>query len=341
MANLTDHQFGTGVETVYGSPVAVSRFYRIKDSTAFQVDPMPLQGEGLSVGSPGGVSLLSRRVPGIGKATGKISVELVSKGLGQLLRACVGAGSANAVAGALYQHIFTPTIVDTFLPSFTAQLGVVNNNGQSQPTTYSGCTVSQFTLSCPEQGIAMLDIDVDAKSFTTATALGISGYPAADSLYTFVGGSVRLGATPAFVAPTATTLASGGGTANSNVKSWELTTSNNIDDGRWVMGGRNQPTRGKVAHTLKFEYEYNDTLMRDALLNQSTLSFTATLQTTEAIGAGVATMQLAIPAIKINSGSWPEPTNGATVKTSVEADVLYDGANQPYYITMLSADTAL
>jgi len=341
MANLTDHQFGTAAETVYGTAVTPSRFYRIKESTAFQVDPMPLQGEGLSVGAPGGVNLNSRRVVGVGKATGKVSLELVSKGLGQLLRACTGTGTSTVVAGALYQQVFTPTVTDTYLPSFTAQLGVVNNVGQSQPTTYAGCTVSQFTLACPEQGIATLDIDVDAKTYTTATALAVAGYPAADSLFTFVGGSVRMGSTPAFVAPTATALASGGGVATSNVKSWELSASNNIDTGRWVIGGRNQPTRGKVAHTLKFEYEYNDTITRDALLNQSTLSFTATLQTTEVIGAGFATVQLAIPALKINPGSWPEPTNGSTVKVSVECDILYDGVNQPFYISVLTADTAL
>lgn len=341
MANLTDHQFGTAVEATYNVANTVTRFYRIKESSTFQVEPMPLQGEGLSVGAPGGVNLASRRVAGIGKGTGKISLELVSRGLGQLLRAATGTSTVSLVAGSLYQHNFTPTVVDTFLPSFTSQMSVVNNVGTSLPTTFSGCTVSQFTVSCPEGGIATLELDVDARSYTTATPLAVAGYPAADSMFTYVGGSVRLGATPAFVPPTSTALASGGGTVNSGIRSWELSSSNNIDDGRWVIGGRNQPTRGKVAHTLKFDYEYNDNVMRDALLNQSTLSFTATLTTTEAISAGFATFQLAIPAIKINAGSWPEPTNGETVKTSVEAEILWDGVNQPYYISMLTADTAL
>jgi hypothetical protein len=343
MATLTDHQYGMAAETVYGTPVTPSRFLRILESSKFQPDPMPLQGVGLSVGTPGGINLASRRIAGIGKASGTIAVEVVSKGLGVLLNACTGTSTVTQLgATACWQHNFTPNAVNTVLPAFTSQLSIVNNVGTSTPNTYTGCTVSQFELSCPEGGIMQLSADVDAKAWNTATALATASYGAADSIHTYVGGSITLGTTPAFVPPTTVALASAGGTVSGNVRSWSLSSSNNIDDGRWVMGARNQPTVGKRSHMLKFDYEYNDNTMRDALLSQSTLSFTATHTTTELIAPGnFATVQLAIPAIKINSGSFPEPTLGQTVKVSVDAEILWDGVNQPYYISVRTADIAL
>lgn len=345
MAVLTDHQLGVIAETTYGTPLVPSRFYRFLESSKIQPDPMPLQGVGLSVGTPGGINLASRRIPGIGKASGTIALECVSKGLGVLLNACTGTSVSTQVgATATYQQTFTPTVVNAVLPSLTAQLAVVNNNGVSTPNTYAGVTVSQFELSCPEGGIVQLSADVDAKAWSTATALATASFSAADSMFTYVGGAITLGTTPTFVAPVAATptLATAGGTINGNIRSWSLTSSNNIDDGRWVMGTRNQPTVGKRSHMLKFDYEYNDNTMRDALLAQSTLSFTATHTTTELISAGsFATLQLAIPAIKINAGSFPEPTLGQTVRVSVDAEILWDGVNSPYFISLRTADTAL
>ena len=341
MAILTDHQFGIGVESTYGTAVTPTRFYEILESTKFQSDPMPLQGVGLRVGVPGGVNMAARRIPGIGKSTGSVALEVKSRGLGLLLNAACGTSTSTVVAGALFQQVHTPTTVNPFLPSLTAQQGIVNNVGTANPNTYAGCTVSQFTLACPEGGLATLNLDFDGEPVDTATALAAPSYPVGDSLFSYVSGSVKLGTT-AFVAPTNVALASGGGAITGNVRSWELTSSNNVDDGRWVIGGRNQPTLGKRSHTLKFEYEYSDNVARDALLNQTTLSFIAELTTPEIITAGnPATLQVAIPAIKINTGSLPEATLGQTVKVSVDAEILWNGTNQPFYITMRTADTAL
>jgi Phage tail tube protein len=335
---LTDHQLGMVAEVTYGTPPLVTRFLQMLDDAKFDFDPMPLQGVGMTVGAPGGINRADRRIPGIGKGSGTISVEAVSKGLGVLLNACAGTGVSTLVAGSTFQQNFTPTLANTLLPSLAVQAGIVDNTGVVNPFTFAGVSVNKWTLECPEGGIAKLKAEFDAKSMATATALATASYAAAPSLFSFIGGTITLGG--AVTVPTATAIGVGG-TANGNIRSWALSSDNNLDDGRWVVGSRNQPTVGKRKHSLKFRYEYNDNTVRTNLLAQSSVSFTATHVTTEALSTGVATLQLVIPAIKINPGSIPEPTLGQTVVTDVEAEILWDGTNQPFYVVLRTADTTL
>jgi Phage tail tube protein len=335
---LTDHQLGMVAEVTYNTPPVVTRFLQMLSDSKIDFDPMPLQGMGMTVGAPGGVNRADRRIAGIGRGSGTISVEAVSKGLGVLLNACAGTGVSTLVAGSTFQQNYTPTVAGTLLPSLAVQAGIVDNTGTVNPHTFAGVSIDKWVLECPEGGIATLKADFDARSMATATALATASYAAAPSLFSFVGGTITLGG--AVTVPTATALGTGG-TANANVRSWSLSSENSLDDGRWVIGGRNQPTVGKRKHSLKFRYEFNDTTTRAALLAQSSVSFTATHVTTEALSTGFATLQLVIPAMKINPGSIPDPTLGQTVIVDVDAEILWDGVNAPFYVVIRTADSAL
>jgi hypothetical protein len=341
MSNLTDHQFGMVAETTYGTPVTVTRFLRLLgDGSEHDFDPMPLQGVGLQVSAPGGVDRSDRRVPGIGKGTLGLKFEAESKGLGLLLSHALGTATSTLVSGSTYQQVITPTVTGTVLPSSTMQVGVVNNAGTAKAYTYAGCTIGGWEFELPESGIATWKVDVDAKSLATATSLATASYASSPSMFTYANtASLKVGGT--LTVPTTTALASSSGSANLNIRALTCTSVNSIDDGRWIPGGRNQPTVGKRTHKLKLTYEYSDDTFRDILLTQAATSLLLDLQTTEALSTGFAGLQLAIPAAKVSSGAIPKPSNGETVVSDIELDILWDGTNQPLYVVGRTADTAL
>lgn len=345
MSALTDHQFGMKAESVYGTPVTVDRFLPLLATSEQDFDPTFLQGEGMQVGAPGGVNRADRRFAGVGFGTLKLAIEAYSKGLGLLLSHATGTATSTLVGGSgtTYQQVFTPTVTGVLLPFSTMQVGIVDNTGAAaNPYTYAGCTVGSFDLELGEgpTALAMWTFNVNARSLATATALASASYAASPSIFSSASTtSFKQGGT--LTVPTTTALASSTGTANTTMRSFTFSSNSSIDDGRWIPGGRNQPTVGKRAHTIKINYEYSDNTFRDALISQASVPLLIDLQTTETLSTGVATLQLAIPAAKVNSGTIPKPTNGETVVNESEFEILYDGTNQPYYIVLRTADSAL
>ncbi len=343
MSMLTDHQLGVKAESVFGTPVTVDRFLAIMATSEHDFDPTAIQGEGMQVGAPGGVNRADRRFAGVGFGTLKLQLEGLSKGLGLLISHATGTATSTLVSGTTYQQVFTPTLTGVLLPSSTMQVGIVDNTGAAaNPFTYAGCTVGSFELELGEGPTSkvMWTFNVNARSLATATALASASYAASPSIYSSASTcSFKPGGT--LTVPTTTTLASSTGTANLTLKAFTLNSNSNIDEGRWIPGGRNQPTVGKRAHTLKLTYEYNDNTFRDLLISQASTSLLIDLQTAETLSTGVATLQVAIPAGKVNSGTIPKPTNGETVTCESEFQILYDGTNQPFYLVQRTADSAL
>lgn len=343
MSALTDHQFGLKAEAAYGTPVVVDRFLPILASSEHDFDPTVIQGEGMQVGAPGGVNRADRRFAGVGFGTLKIVTEGYSKGLGLLISHATGTATHTLVAATTYQQVFTPTLTGVLLPSATMQVGIVDNTGAAaNPYTYAGCTVGSFELELGEGPTAKVQwtFSVNAKSMATATALAAASYAASPSIFSSASTcSFKPGGT--LTVPTTTVAASSTGTANTTLKAFTLSSDSNIDDGRWIPGGRNQPTAGKRSHTLKLTYEYSDNTFRDALISQASTPLLIDLQTTETLSTGFATLQLAIPAAKVNGGTIPKPTNGETVTCESEFEILYNGTEMPYYIVQRTADAAL
>jgi len=349
MAALTDHQAGWAVEGTYGTPVTATKFVPMMESSKMDWDPMPIQPSGLWVGAPGGVDRADRRFAGIGQGKGSLVVEAASKGQGTLWQAACGTSTSTLVSGSTYQQVHTPTVTGTVLPSLTFQHGIVDNTGTVNPETFAGVTVTDWVLDIPKgagaDSSAKFTLNLDAKSLSTVTGLSTFVGPSGASLYSWAGGgigttTITVGGT--LTPPTTNALASvSGGTVNGNFSSITLTSNNNVDTGRWVPGGRNQPTVGKRSHTVKFDYEYNDNVWRALQISQGVTSLLIDIPTSESLSTGTARLQVAFPAIKINSGAFPEPTPGSTVITSVEAQVLWDGTNQPFYVVLRTADAAL
>ena len=343
MANLTDHQLMSVAESTYGTAVAVSRAVPFLPDSKAEWDPTPYQGKGLWVGAPGGVFRSDRRGAGIGQGTITEKYEAVSKGLGVALNAAFGTSTHTLTTGTTYQQVFTPTATGTVLPSRTVQLAIVDNAGTARPETFAGVTVDELELELPEgpDSIATWTLTSDAKTMLTATALGTWTPAASASL--FGGWSttsvVTLGGT--ITPPTTTVLASSSGSVVTDLMSLTFSLKNNIDSSRWGLGTRGQPTVGRRELSLKWSQEFTAQTVRDLQISQGKTSLLVTLTTGEALSTGFATLQLAFPAVFIDTGALPDPTDGETVKGDVSASLLWDGTLQPAYLVTRTADAAL
>lgn len=335
MANRTDNQIGIKKETTFNTPVTVDRFYPYLDGTEADWDTRQRQGQSVFVAQKRGMRG-DRRVLPIGQGVITLKTELASRQGGVLLDLATGVSTVTAITGGAQQN-FTTSITGTTLSSATIQVGKVRNDGTVDAETYSGCTAVSFEIECPEDGILTISVTFDARNFTTATGLATASYTAGAFLFDHSQGAAFVGG--AVVVPT-TILLGTVATPFANFRSWKLAVDQNADIGRWVVGGRNQPTVGMAPPTFSGTAEYNDLTLRTAYLAGTSLPVAINHTTTEVVGAGFSQLQLLIPQLFLASPVLP-PVSMETSTVNVTGTCTFNGTNELWYLAMRTADTAL
>ena len=337
MAALQDASVGTAVESTYGTPVTVTRWYEFADES-FDYEKTVKQGAGIRVGSK--VARSGRRVVTQTQAKGDLSVELTSKGLGTLLQTCFGAGVSSLVSGSTYQQNFTLGTGAT-PPSMTVQKGLVRADGTVDPYTYNGGVVDSFEIDCPHGDIAKLKAAFIFRDMLTATAYAAPSYVTGGSLFHFAQGTITVGGT--VTAPTTTALATGG-TAVANVRDFNVKVDNKLTADRFTYNAAGKmlsPTYGLRDIGGKLTIEYTDRTLTDAYIADTPLALTLTFTTTEALSTGFSQLQITLPEIKLN-GEVPKANGTDLITLSVDFDVLDNlTATQPIWVSLRTADTAL
>lgn len=336
MANRTDNQVGIKKESVFNTPVTVDRFYPYIDGTEADWDTRQRQGQSVFVASKRGWRG-DRRVLPLGQGTLTLKTELASRQGGVLLDLACGVSTNTLVSGSTTQQVFTTSVTGTTLSSATIQIGKVRNDGTVDVETYSGCTAVSFEIECPEDGIMTISVVFDARNFTTATGLASAAYTAGAFLFDHSQGAGFVGG--ALVVPTTNVMGTVA-TSFGNFRSWKLAVDQNADIGRWVIGGRNQPTVGLAPPTFSAVAEYNDTTLRTAYLAGTALPVAITHSTTEALSVGVSQLQLVIPQLFLASPVLP-PVTMETSTVNITGMCTYNGTNELWYLAMRTADTAL
>lgn len=337
MASLTDHQWGMKRETTYGTPVTVDRFYPWVDGTKGEWDPRRRTAEGMIAGGGRRTKLASRSYlsQGIGKVTTKI--ELATRGCGVLLDCALGVSTVTGITSGSQQN-FHYGLTGAYLPSATIQIVKIMNSGTPWVETYAGCTASKITIEQPEDAIATLEVEWDARSLSTVTAAAVASYGSLGTVLDATAhASAGLGAT--LTVPTTTALATGP-TAFADIKELKVEIDQAIDVERWVLGGRNQPSALSPSIKVDGKAEFNASTLPAAMAAGTVLPFMVTWTTTETLGAGFAQAQLAIPQLAL-TGDFPEVSMGKTGTVPIKAEVLSDGTNRDLYWVMRTLDIAL
>lgn len=338
MVALSDASLGIANEATPGTYATPTRWPEVLEPEA-DVNKSVKQGQGLRVGSR--VDRSARRVVTSADAVVKHKIELTSKGMGLFWESALGSGTSALVSGSTYQQLFTPATGIT-IPSRTVQTGVIDASGNVNAVSYLGCMVPSWDLELPNDDIGMLSLNWDAMNWTTAQAYASPSYAAAPSLFHFgVVSAVTLGG--AVTVPTATALATGG-TASTAIRSVKISADNQAVKKRFNFNGGGRKSRqlvGDLKLTGELEIEYVDNTIRDAFLNDTALSLSVTITTTEALSTGFATFQLVLPEIKLN-GEIPKANGYDLPVLKVPFDILDNlTASAPIYVVHRTADTAL
>ena len=327
MTTPQDCSVGLGVESVYGTAVARTRWFEFLDES-FNFVKNVKQGVGLRVGSR--VARSGRRVVASAEGSGDLTIEAVTKGLGLLWQLGLGSGTSTLVSAGLYQQVFT---LGDAMPSATIQKGIPRADGTVDAYTFTGCMVESLTIDCPNADNVKVKTSWNAKDMTTGTAYTAPSYATGPSVFTFAHGAVYSGA---LTAPTATALGSAA-TPVASIRSGSITIKHNLKTDRYNCGGggrKEKPFAGIREISGSLVAEYADAAFRDAIVNDTSMTLVKTFT------AGADVLQIVIPDVRFD---------GDIVKASTDLamqDIKWTGldgltAAQPIWIVCRTADTAL
>lgn len=327
MTTPQDCSVGLGVESVYGTAVARTRWFEFLDES-FNFVKNVKQGVGLRVGSR--VARSGSRVVASAEGSGDLTIEAVTKGLGLLWQLGLGSGTSTLVSAGLYQQVFT---LGDVMPSATIQKGIPRADGTVDAYTFTGCMVESLTIDCPNADNVKVKTSWNAKDMTTATAYTAPSYATGPSVFTFAHGAVYSGA---LTAPTATALGSAA-TPVASIRSGSITIKHNLKTDRYNCGGggrKEKPFAGVREISGSLVAEYADAAFRDAIVNDTSMTLVKTFT------AGLDVLQIVIPDVRFD---------GDIVKASTDLAMQelkwtgLDGltAAQPIWIVCRTADTAL
>ena len=327
MTTPQDCSVGLGIESVYGTAVARTRWFEFLDES-FNFVKNVKQGVGLRVGSR--VARSGRRVVASAEGSGDLTIEAVTKGLGLLWQLGLGSGTSTLVSAGLYQQVFT---LGDVMPSATIQKGIPRADGTVDAYTFTGCMVESLTIDCPNADNVKVKTSWNARDMTTATAYTAPSYATGPSVFTFAHGAVYSGA---LTAPTATALGSAA-TPVASIRSGSITIKHNLKTDRYNCGGggrKEKPFAGIREISGSLVAEYADAAFRDAIVNDTSMTLVKTFT------AGADVLQIVIPDVRFD---------GDIVKASTDLamqDIKWTGldgltAAQPIWIVCRTADTAL
>jgi len=313
--------------------VVVTRFCEPVDES-FTFNKNIKQGQGLRVG--GRVARSARRVVPTSDASGDVTFEASSKGMGLWWQLAMGTGSSTLVTTGTSQQLFT--LADT-PGSATVQVGLPEAGGTVDAYTYAGSMCTGFTVNFPNADIATVQFSLDHCSLATGTALATASYPSSPSLFHFAGGSISNGT---LTAPTSTALASAA-TPVADVRAGSVQVNHNLATDRFNFGNsgkKAKPTVGLREITGSLTVEYDVTTWRDAVINDTPMCLVLTF-TGAALSSGTETLQIVLPEVKFDSPL--AQANGTDLITTDLSFTVLDNltAAQPIWIVCRTADTAL
>lgn len=340
MTTQQDFQVGIKQETTFATPVTPDHFVEFLNED-FNWIPEFASGMGMKTGRR--VLASSRRTLVKEESNGTLEVECITKGLGILFGAALGTGTSTLISGTAYQQLFTVPTTD-YLNSYTIQLGApLLGGGAAAPQTYAGMVCSGFELTAGNAAIPTLKTSWLGNSMDTSTALATASYPASTELFSFAGGQIVVGG--AIVAPTTTTLATGG-TAVANIRDFSFAFDNALDSNGFNFNNSGKRSRkpavGLSSGTGNITAEYTDNTLRDAWRAQTDLGIVLTFKTTTIIsGALNPTLQVYIPDVRLE-GEMPKANAGDVIAQSIPFTMLNGGVTaSPLYISIITAETAI
>lgn len=298
----------------------------------------------------------SRRVAETYAVQGALTGDLAQRGLNAWLYRMFG--SYGQTKAALTQDGTTGAYLAVHAPgapdghSFTVQKGAPGVDGVTVPMTFTGCKISDWTISCAMSDIAKLQLTVEGrnrlagtwKDPLNASVPSLVPFTAPPGgVFHWVGAQLITGGT-ATTSSGVTTVT--GGAVAGNVKGpLNIKVTTPLDGARYaptVAPFRNEPVQSGIGSvTGQFTVEWLSTSTYLAAHDNDTPTAVALNFTGPAIGTGsdFSTLQLLVPNIRIDTAPVPIP-GPAVLDQAVSWTALDDRVNNVVQATYYTLDTA-
>jgi len=188
-------QIGFGVESNYGEFATPTRFYEFNnESLAPSVVNVSSRGLGR-----GRFQRTGRNKSVVTGAAGAIEFDLMTKGFGLLLKACLGGYANTVVTGSERKALITPDAAGLAGQFLTCQVGKPSIDGTVNPFSFLGGKVTSWELKNTVDDKVVLVVNPDFKGLTTEEALASPSYPAGAEIFSFSEYSATLSGDPIFI----------------------------------------------------------------------------------------------------------------------------------------------
>jgi hypothetical protein len=316
-------QFGIATETTFNTPVTVARFYEFT-SENLKYNKKTAVGMGLRAG--GQLPRSQRRVVTTTDASGDVSLDLPTRGLGLLLSQSMGsAPSPTTISTGVYSYTFT--LADVYGKSFTAQVGVPQYGGTVTPKTISGAKVASFELAVANAGIATGKFNIDGATLTTGISLATASYSSTTNLFNFSQGAITID-----------------GTAVANIKDFSVMVDNTLKADRFNLGASGtkaeQLINGFRKITGKINAEFTDSTLFNKVLSDASTAIVLTFTGATIASTYKETLTITISAAKFNADT-PNVTGPGVIDLGMDFEGYDNGTDAPLTIVYQTADSSL
>jgi len=335
-------QIGIAKESVVNTPVAVTAFNPFLTSTL-----MPrittAEDKGLQAGQL--APFASRRVITGLDGGGDVTFNVASKAFGRWLQASMGSTPTATQIGTsgVYSQFHNLGSADG--TTFTIQVGSPETGGTVDPLTFSGSKVTAWELNAQPGGLLTFKATIDSMQVqpTGAGALGLQAASySADQNFGFSDCD--------WFSFNAMTVVSNLWTPTSptalKVRNMTIKGGQPKKTDRWIAGQLTKDEQLGNAFTLatgQIDIDYSATTFQAAYLAGTNigLQMNANGAVIGTSGTNVATVQVTMPAVKLEQGSTPQISGPDVITVTYPFTVYDDGTNGSMQIYVLSTDTAV
>lgn len=336
-----DAQLVIGQESIFGTAVVPDRALEFNEESLVReyewIEPTGLRA-GLKY------KRASRIIASRTNVTGSFSLEHATRGMGLLWKHLLASSGVATQIGATtaYEQVHVPG--DFRGKSLTVQVGRPEpSTGTVVPFTYSGVKVTDWTLTVSDNEIATLEVNVDGRNETTATALVVPSYIAGAGVFGFHQAVLKLGGT----ASTASgkTSISGGTTVATIINEFSASGESPKATERFGLGSAGlkaeQLENDIPTFTGSLSAEFNKTEFYDVYANKATTALQLII-TGDAIGVSGSNdlFELTYPAVKFKTAN-PAVGGPDIVAMDTDFEAYSDGTNPVMQVRLISADTVI
>jgi len=317
-------QLGFAAESTVGTSATPTRFLEfVNESVQLTIERV----ESKAVHSSQRTMRSDRWVAGKRSVSGSVAVEVADRGFGQLLAYAFGGGTwaISTPSGGTNTRDITITQTLNYGRSMTMQIGRPDTAGTVNPFTYTGCKITEASLSCAVDDLLQLSVNFAAHDEATGTSLASVSYPATQSLLSWVGGTFSLAGSAL------------------DVKDFSFQVNHGLNTDRYLQrtGGTliKEPIEAAMAEVSgSFTVEFESLTQYNRYVSGTPATLAGTWQGATIEGSLLYQLSVGIPVARFD-GATPNVGGPDILEMQVPFKALAAGTLSPYTVTYRTTDT--